>query len=382
MQTFLVGGAVRDQLIGLSVDERDWVVVGASPEVMIEHGFKPVGKDFPVFLHPQTQEAYALARTERKTGKGYHGFVFYTGTDVTLEQDLRRRDLTVNAMALDKKGQLIDPFGGLNDLHNKILRHVSPAFNEDPVRILRIARFMARFEPLGFRVAENTLALMQDMSAGGEISALTAERVWKEFVKTLTAPAPAAFFHTLQKVNALEVLAPELAELFNGLQSYETLAEALSTASSKGNALAGFTVLASWAAAADLQLYDWCIGLKAPKAYQQLARMMPQLYTLTKNRTALNADTLLHFFKRNDLLRNPQRLNRMGAVWSLCALPQYFAAYSSTVAYELLGAALQTVIRTDLGAVLSQCNSPNEIKAAVVQEQLRALHDFLARLSK
>lgn len=186
METYLVGGAVRDQLLGLSVRERDWVVTGATPEQMLASGYTPVGKDFPVFLHPDTHEEYALARTERKTAAGYHGFVFHTDTTVTLEQDLYRRDLTINAIAQNQQGQLFDPYNGQQDVQKKILRHVSPAFAEDPVRILRLARFAARFYHLGFRIADETLALMQSMVAQGEVSALTTERVWRECERALS----------------------------------------------------------------------------------------------------------------------------------------------------------------------------------------------------
>ena len=380
VKTFLVGGAVRDRLLGLPVSERDWVVVGASPPAMIEHGFRPVGRNFPVFLHPQTNEEYALARTERKTGKGYHGFVFYTGPDVTLEQDLQRRDLTINAMALDATDRLIDPFNGSQDLRSKVLRHVSSAFSEDPVRVLRVARFLARFEPHGFRVAESTLGLMRTMSANGEISALVAERVWKEFTKALTAAAPAAFFHVLEAAGALKILAPELDALFAKPRLREPLAAALRAAASRNCALSVFVVLASWAAAAGLHLDAWCGGLKAPRAYRQLAHTMPLLHALTMRRAHLDAESLLRFFKRNDLLRNPQRFKCLESVWSSCALPQHLDPYHGTPAWKLLDMALQTVVHADVKAALSQCRHPGAIKAAVVQEQTRLLDDFLARL--
>ena len=191
MKVYLVGGAVRDRLLGLEPKERDWVVLGATPEDMIAQGFRPVGKDFPVFLHPETNEEYALARTERKTGPGYHGFTFHAAPDVTLEEDLRRRDLTINAMAMTPQGELIDPFGGEDDLQEGILRHVSPAFREDPVRILRVARFAARFADWGFRVSHSTNALMKKMVAEGEVDALVPERVCTPFVCSI-APMPPA----------------------------------------------------------------------------------------------------------------------------------------------------------------------------------------------
>lgn len=214
MQTYLVGGAIRDRLLGLPVGEKDWVVVGATPESMVEQGFKPVGKDFPVFLHPQTSEEYALARTERKTAPGYHGFVFHTGDDVTLEDDLLRRDLTINAIAESQDGELIDPYGGAKDIEARVLRHVSPAFTEDPVRILRVARFYARFRPLGFQVAKETRALMKQMVAAGEVDHLQPERVWQELRRALNQDDPAAFIELLREVGALARIIPELDALF------------------------------------------------------------------------------------------------------------------------------------------------------------------------
>ena len=187
MDIYLVGGAVRDQLLGLPVKERDWVVVGATPQQLVDQGFKPVGNDFPVFLHPDTREEYALARTERKSGHGYGGFVFHTDTDVTLEDDLIRRDLTINAMARTPGGEIIDPFNGKRDLKARILRHVSPAFAEDPLRVLRVARFAARYHWMGFRVADTTLELMGDIVMSGEMTHLAAERVWKETSRALMA---------------------------------------------------------------------------------------------------------------------------------------------------------------------------------------------------
>jgi tRNA nucleotidyltransferase (CCA-adding enzyme) len=212
--TYLVGGAVRDRLLGLPVTERDWVVVGSTPEEMRARGFRPVGKDFPVFLHPQTNEEYALARTERKTAPGYHGFAFHAAPDVSLEDDLRRRDLTVNAMAESADGTLIDPYGGQADLDQRLLRHVSPAFAEDPVRILRVARFAARLTPLGFRVADETLTLMRNMVEAGEVDALVPERVWQELVRALAGPAPRTFIETLRACGALARLIPELDRLW------------------------------------------------------------------------------------------------------------------------------------------------------------------------
>lgn len=213
-KTYLVGGAIRDLLMGVPVKDRDWVVTGATPADLLAQGFKPVGNDFPVFLHPQTGEEYALARTERKTAKGYHGFLFHTAPDVTLEEDLARRDLTINAMAQDDAGNIIDPYGGQTDLQMHLLRHVSPAFSEDPVRILRVARFAARFAFMGFQVAGETQQLMRSMVAAGEVDTLTPERVWQETVRALSEPNPEQFFLVLRECGALQVLFPEINRLF------------------------------------------------------------------------------------------------------------------------------------------------------------------------
>ena len=221
MNVFLVGGAVRDTLLGRPVVDRDWVVVGATPDDMIAAGYRPVGQDFPVFLHPETHEEHALARTERKSGPGYRGFVVDSDPSVTLEEDLSRRDLTVNAMAMTASGELVDPHGGARDLEARCLRHVSPAFVEDPVRVLRAARFMARLAPLGFTVAEETLALMRRMVADGEVAHLVPERVWQELARALAAPAPRAFVETLREAGALAVVLPELDALFGVPQPRE-----------------------------------------------------------------------------------------------------------------------------------------------------------------
>jgi tRNA nucleotidyltransferase (CCA-adding enzyme) len=216
MQTYMVGGAVRDALLGLPVNDRDWVVVGATPQQMIDAGYLPVGKDFPVFLHPQTREEYALARTERKTARGYHGFAFHAEPGVTLEQDLARRDLTINAMAQDESGRLIDPFHGRADLDKRVLRHVTAAFSEDPVRILRVARFAARFNE--FSLAPETLALMREMVEAGEVDALVAERVWQELARGLAEDKPSRMFEVLRSCAALVRLLPEVDRLWGVAQ--------------------------------------------------------------------------------------------------------------------------------------------------------------------
>ena len=214
MQVYLVGGAVRDHLLGHPYHEKDYVVVGATPEQLLSEGYQPVGKDFPVFLHPKTKEEYALARTERKSGMGYHGFQFFTDTTVKLEEDLIRRDLTINAMAMDDSGKVYDPYGGQKDLDHKILRHVSDAFTEDPLRVLRVARFAARYASYGFRIADETLQLMKDIAQSGELDALTPERVWKETSRALMEDHADLYFQTLKDCDALKILFPEIDALF------------------------------------------------------------------------------------------------------------------------------------------------------------------------
>ncbi len=221
VKTYLVGGAVRDGLLELPVVDRDWVVVGSSPAKMLANGFQQVGKDFPVFLNPKTKEEYALARMERKSGQGYHGFEMSYDSSITLEEDLIRRDLTINAMAQDEKGLIIDPYGGLADLKNRQLRHVSASFAEDPLRVLRAARLAAKLEPFGFKVAEETKRLMQNMSASGELQLLTPERVWQELVKALSTTKPSIFFEVLREVRALKILFPELDCLYEVTQPVE-----------------------------------------------------------------------------------------------------------------------------------------------------------------
>ena len=214
MQIYLVGGAVRDSLLNYPSSENDWVVVGATPKQMTDQGFKPVGQDFPVFIHPHTSEEYALARTERKSGQGYKGFEFYASTDVSLEEDLIRRDLTINAIAQDNDGNIIDPYGGQKDLEKKLLRHVSDAFTEDPLRVLRVARFAARYHHLGFSIANETLDLMKSIVADGEMSFLVAERVWKETSRALSEQSPQVFIKVLRDCGALNALFPEIDGLF------------------------------------------------------------------------------------------------------------------------------------------------------------------------
>lgn len=337
MKIYLVGGAVRDALLGVPARERDWVVVGATPQALLNRGFRQVGKDFPVFLHPKTQEEYALARTERKTGHGYTGFTCYAAPDVTLEEDLQRRDLTINAMAQDEAGQLIDPYGGLRDLEQRWLRHVSPAFSEDPLRVLRVARFAARFAGFGFQIAPETAALMQTMVASGELNALTPERVWKETEKALKTPYPAVYFHTLHDCGALAVLFPEVDNLFGvpapakwhpeidtGVHTLLTLAMAAQLTEEPETRFAalchdlgkGLTPPEGWPhhhghGPRGVRLVDaLCARLRIPNAYRDLARRVAEFHDLTHSVTKLRPETLLKLFDALDVWRQPQRLTQ------------------------------------------------------------------------
>jgi len=335
MRTYLVGGAVRDELLGLPVRERDWVVVGATPEQMTAQGYRPVGKDFPVFLHPHTAEEYALARTERKTGRGYHGFSTRFSPDVTLEEDLSRRDLTLNAIAKDPgSGELVDPCGGRKDLEARILRHVSPAFVEDPLRVLRVARFAARFDSLGFRLADETAALLRQMSAGGELETLVAERVWQETQKALATQAPARYFQVLRDTGALKVVFPEIDALFGvpqpaawhpeidtGVHVLMVLEQAAALSS---DPVVRFAALTHDLGKGQTPADQWprhvghevrsvacvdalCDRLKVPNEYRELAKHVARHHGVVHSAQQLRAGTLLDLLETLDAFRRPER---------------------------------------------------------------------------
>ncbi len=276
MKVYLVGGAVRDELLGLKPAERDWVVVGATPEAMKQLGYKPVGRDFPVFLHPTSNEEYALARLERKVAPGYRGFTTEFSPAVTLEEDLQRRDLTINAIARSDAGVLIDPTGGRADLQARLLRHVSPAFVEDPVRLLRVARFAARFADLGFTVAPETMALMRQMVADGEISALVAERVWRELERALVTTQPQRFFELLDATGALPVVMTELAAYLHTPGS-GTIALAALRCAANTNANATVRWAALLAGMEEGSIVALCERLRAPREFTDLARLATRL---------------------------------------------------------------------------------------------------------
>ncbi|MDQ2070865.1 multifunctional CCA addition/repair protein [Natronospira bacteriovora] len=338
MKTYLVGGAVRDKLLGIPVKERDWVVVGATPDEMTDQGFRPVGRDFPVFLHPQTSEEYALARTERKSGRGYHGFRFHADPSVSLEEDLARRDLTVNAMAEDEQGRLIDPHGGRRDLEARCLRHVTEAFAEDPLRVLRVARFAARFHHLGFSIAGETLALMQDLSTAEELGALSPERVWQESERALGEAAPQVYFQVLRDCGALAHLFPEVDALFGvpqparyhpevdtGLHTLLVLEQAAR--------LSKDTVVRFAALVHDLgkgvtperywpshhghekkgvkQVQNLCRRLRIPSRHERAGCQASRWHLHVHRALELKPATILKVFKGCDAFRQPENLERL-----------------------------------------------------------------------
>ena len=341
MKTYLVGGAVRDKLLGLPILERDWGVIGETPESMVAQGYRPVGKDFPVFLHPKTQEEYALARTERKTAPGYKGFTVHASPEVTLEQDLIRRDLTINAIAMTPDGELIDPYDGQQDLANRVFRHISPAFSEDPVRILRLARFTARFAHLGFTIAPETLALMRTMVNSGEIDALVPERVWAELYKALIEQSPEHFFTTLRACSALKKILPELDNLFGvpqperyhpeidtGVHSLMCLQQAVKLSDKPEVRFAalvhdlgkGLTSPEYWPShhgheQNGLPVLDaLCARLRVPNSFKSLARQVMEYHTHCHKAFELRASTL------TDVLQN------LGAFKAENSLPDFLLA--------------------------------------------------------
>ncbi|RMD80097.1 MAG: multifunctional CCA addition/repair protein [Gammaproteobacteria bacterium] len=335
MRIYQVGGAVRDRLLGLPVQDRDWVVVGATPEDLLRRGFKQVGRDFPVFLHPETGEEYALARTERKAGRGHRGFVVHSAPDVTLEEDLARRDLTINAMALAEDGSLVDPYGGRRDLERRLLRHVSPAFAEDPLRVLRVARFAARLAPLGFRVAPETLDLMRRMSASGELETLSPERVWQELVRALGEARPSRFLAVLRGVGALRVVLPEVDRLFGVPQprrhhpeidtGVHTLLVLDRAAALGAGTEARFAALVHDLGKGETPPARWpshrgheergarlvtglCRRLRAPRAFQELGELVARHHTRCHRLREARPGTVLELLEALDLFRRPGRL--------------------------------------------------------------------------
>ena len=402
MKIYIVGGAVRDELLGQASADRDYVVVGASPQVMLEKGFRPVGRDFPVFLHPVTLEEYALARTERKTGHGYHGFSFHAAPDVTLEDDLARRDLTINAMAKSPDGALVDPFRGQHDLQAKILRHVGPAFAEDPVRILRLARFAARFAE--FTVAPETLALMRAMVASGEVDHLVSERVWQELAKGLMEAKPSRMFEVLRECDALARLLPETSALFGvpqradhhpevdaGVHTLMVVDEA---------ARHGFSLAVRFAALThdlgkattptdilprhhghemrSVQLAaQLCDRLRVPNECRDLALLAARYHGDIHRAGELRATTLVTLLERADALRRPERFSQLLEVCQCDFNGRLGWADRSYASAGLLLAVLAAVREVDAGAIAATCTDKAKISGRIHAARVAAVKRLL-----
>lgn len=338
MQTYLVGGAVRDLILGIECKDKDWVVVGSDPKEMLSKGFSQVGQDFPVFLHPKTHEEYALARTERKSGQGYQGFAFDTSKSVTLEQDLIRRDLSINAMAMSEDGTIIDPYNGQDDLANKILRHVSPAFIEDPLRILRVARFAARFAHLGFKIAPETLSFMQDMVDNNEADHLVPERIWQETERALGEKSPWVYFQTLRDIGCLDKIFPEIDALFGipqpekyhpeidcGIHALMSLEQACRMSDSKQVRFASLvhdlgkacTDPSKWPShyghekLGKRPIKSLCTRNRVPNEYRDLASLTSEFHTHIHKAFELRSETILKVFKQCDAFRRPERFKQI-----------------------------------------------------------------------
>lgn len=398
MQIYCVGGAIRDELLGLPVQDRDWVVVGATPEEMLANGYKPVGRDFPVFLHPQTREEYALARTERKTAPGYAGFVFHAAADVTLEEDLARRDLTINAIARAADGVLIDPYGGRADLEHKIFRHVSAAFAEDPVRILRVARFAARFAD--FSVAPETLELMRQMVANGEVDALVAERVWQELAKGLMDAKPSRMFEILRSCGALARLLPEVERLWGVPQRADfhpeidtgthvmmvvdmaaqlnlSLPARFATLTHDlGKALTPADILPRHIGhelkSATL-LEPLCERLRVPADCRDVARLVARFHGDMHKVAELRPETQVKILERCDALRRPARFEEVLGACEADYRGRLGKAETGYIAATLWRKTLQAIQSVDAGAIAQACPDPAQIAARVHEARVAAV---------
>ncbi len=387
MQIYKVGGAVRDRLLGRPVTEVDWVVVGSSAEEMQARGFRPVGADFPVFLHPQTGEEYALARTERKSGRGYGGFTFYASPDVTLEQDLTRRDLTINAMAEDAQGRLIDPYGGQADLAARQLRHVSPAFAEDPLRVLRVARFAARYARLGFQVAPETLALMRQLAESGELQALTPERSWKEIARALMEPSPDVFIQVLRACAAFERLFPELDAVFRASAANAACEKALGTLRRCASheqllavrwacllrPLASLDSEETEAARPGLALIDATNRrYKVPRECQDLAMLVGRFHAHARYAPALTSATLLDMLQHFDIYRRPERFELF-----IAACEMDSDGTPDAIPTEFLRGAAEAARAVQAGPLLASGYRGAELGEALKQARLEAVQRYL-----
>ena len=401
MELYKVGGCVRDRLLGLPVKDQDWVVVGSNVDEMLSQGFRPVGKDFPVFLHPQTQEEYALARTERKTAPGYHGFEFHASPEVTLEEDLARRDLTINSMAEDTDGNIFDPFNGQADLQNKILRHVSPAFVEDPVRVLRLARFAARF---GFQVAGETKQLISLMIANDELEHLVAERVWQELEKALSTKQPSLFFYCLREVGALKILFPEIERLFGvpqiskwhpevdtGVHAMLVLDQAARISDDIAVRFAALCHnLGKGTTPADILpshtghekrsvalTQDLCERLRVPREMTSLAIKVAEFHTHMHLLFELRASEVLNVFEGLDAFRKPQRFSQylLAGEADFRGRPGYEAAQMPEKA--AFQACFDAVQQVNAATFISQGLQGPAIAAAMAKQRCMVIDEVL-----
>ena len=367
METYLVGGAVRDDLLGIPNTEKDWVVVGATPNDMLARGFISVGKNFPVFINPANGEEYALARIEKKTAPGYHGFEFNTSPEVTLEEDLKRRDLTINAIARDKTGNLIDPWGGVKDIERKKLCHVSAAFNEDPVRILRVARFRSAFHHLGFTIHSETLELLKQMVAKGEADYLVAERVWLEAYKTLKGKHPAIFFNILHQVKLLDKTFPEL--FFIAQSQDNDFAKCLNRNSEKHSPQILFALLAYIAALNNQSLKPLCQRLKLPHEYAHTAVLAERNSKDLVPTQKYTAEKLLSIIQASDGLRKTEAFNDFLKAASL---------YDSTLKNNILRLTngIEVLKSIDFKTLLEDSSEDEELPARIKKIRLSALKDI------
>ena len=378
MKTYCVGGAVRDELLGLPIKDRDFVVVGATVDDMLRLGYKQVGRDFPVFLHPTTKAEYALARTERKTRPGYQGFEVFAAPEVTLEQDLARRDVTVNAIAKDDHGRLIDPFGGKNDLKARVLRHVSPAFAEDPVRVLRVARFAARF---GFKVADATMQLMRAMAARGEVDALVPERVWQEISRGLMEKRPSRMFDVLAEAHALERIAPEIAMMLADPARRGPVFGALDYAAARECSLAvrfaALTHRINDGSPYESRLATLGERLRVPTECRELARLGLAHSKMINQTKPLPAEAMAQLLERSDAYRKPERFIEL---LKCCACIFHAepgrakSPYPQAVRLQKALAAAQSV---DAGAIAEVLPDPTTIRARIHQARVAAVASSL-----
>jgi tRNA nucleotidyltransferase (CCA-adding enzyme) len=409
MKIYRVGGAVRDKLLDYPSIENDWVVVGGSPQEMLELGFQPVGQDFPVFISTQSGEEYALARTERKSGHGYQGFAFHTAPDVSLEDDLIRRDLTINAMAEDDDGSIIDPHGGQQDLSKKILRHVSNAFTEDPLRVLRVARFAARYHHLGFSIAAETLSLMSTISASGELQHLVAERVWKETDRALCERSPDIYIQVLRDCGALAVLFPEVEKLFGvaqradyhpeidtGIHTLMSLQQAARLSDSSpirfsvlvhdlGKGITPDHILPSHSGheARGLPLVkDVCDRLKVPNDHRQLAMVVTEFHLLCHKAFELKPETILKLLKAIGALKSSRRLEDFLTCCEADARGRTGFEDRDYPSSAYLRRARECVIKTDIADLVEAGVSGAEIGKQLSMRQTAALTEFKAHYSE